>query len=449
MKLISYFSDFLENEVNLDNARLDRLDGSIEAITNFLEGSSLAGGFIDVIPQGSYAHKTIIKPVQENDEFDADLLLHLEESSEWEASDYVDELCRYFRGNGIYKEKVQRRTRCVTIDYAGDFHIDVVPYLERHDKKYITNRRDNVYELTDPEAYNAWLDDKNRTASRNLVKTIRLVKYLRDYKRTFDVKSVILNVLLGEQVNDAALLADPGCYADVPTALRTVMNRLCSYVEDRPYLPSIMDPSGTQENFGDRWNQDGYAAFRTAVIRYAEWIDDAWSDTDRDSSLKKWQRAFGEEFQQAKKPESAKSLVRSESALPASYHNTEQTLSDLGIGTSIVPVYRFRITGKVLRKGSMGAYHLKDRGNKVLKGRSIQFSVVECNVPTPHEVYWKVMNRGPEALGQDCIRGQIEEGTRLWRREEPTSFRGPHFVECYLVKDGVCVAKDRQEVMII
>src|SRR5690606_1661643 len=102
--------------------------------------------------------------------------------------------------------------------------MDVVPYLERHGEKYVTNRHEDVFQRTDPEAYNSWLDEKNRISARNLVKVIRLVKYLRDYKRTFDVKSIILNVMLGEQVNSVALLSDPGCYADVPTTLRTVMN---------------------------------------------------------------------------------------------------------------------------------------------------------------------------------------------------------------------------------
>lgn len=128
MKLIEYFNNFLKTEVNLDDARLDRLNGSVGAVTDFLRDSPVfAGNFIDTIPQGSYAHKTIIKPVHVGDEFDADLLLYLKERDGWEASDYVRELYVRFRESHIYQEKVSRRTRCVTLDYAGDFHMDVVP----------------------------------------------------------------------------------------------------------------------------------------------------------------------------------------------------------------------------------------------------------------------------------------------------------------------------------
>lgn len=449
MKLIEYFHDFLKTEVNLDEARLNRLNGSVGAVTDFLrECPLLAPHFIDTIPQGSYAHKTIIKPVHGGDEFDADLLLYLEENDGWEASDYVEELYSCFRDSHIYKEKVRRRTRCVTLDYAGDFHMDVVPFLGRHGQKYITNRIENSYELTDPESYNAWLDEKNRTANRNLVKTIRLVKYLRDYKWTFDVKSVILNVLLGEQVNDAFRLADPNLYDDVPTTLRNVMNKLKDYVGPRSLLPSIIDPSGTQENFSDRWDQAGYAPFRASVMRYAEWIEDAWSEPDRARILQKWQRVFGEEFARAKVAESAPLIEASPDPI-VQFQNTEQKLLDLGIGLALDPRYRFRIEGHVLRKASMGAYLLQDRGNRVLRSRTIRFQIAECNVPEPFQIFWKVRNRGPESLKNDAVRGQIEEGERIWRIDESTSFVGPHYVDCYAVKNGVCVAKDRQEVIII
>lgn len=450
MKLIEYFNDFLKTQVNLDETRLNRLNGSVGAVTNFLRDSPVfTGHFNDTIPQGSYAHKTIIKPVHENDEFDADLLLYLEEFDGWEASDYVQELFTLFRDSPVYRSKVSRRTRCVTLDYAGDFHMDVVPFLVRHGQRYITNRNDNAFELTDPEAYNAWLDEKNRTASRNLVKTIRLVKYLRDYKRTFDVKSVILNVLLGQQVNDAFLIADPNLYCDVPTTLRNVMNKLSAYAGLQLVLPSIIDPSGTDENFSERWDQAGYASFRTSIMRYAEWIDDAWLEPDKARSLQKWQRIFGDEFEREKITQTSEALVKSASALPVLFQNTEQQLTDLGIGLAVQVWYRFRIEGRVVRKASMGAYMLKNRGNRVLRNRSIRFQIAECNVPEPFQIYWKVKNRGPESFANDAVRGQIEKGERIWRNEEPTSFIGPHYVDCYIVKNGVCVAQDRQEVIII
>jgi hypothetical protein len=93
MKLIEYFKNFLDKEVNLNSSRITILDDRTEAITKVLKDSDLLkDNFLDVIPQGSYAHKTIIKPVRSTDEFDADVLLYLEEFADWEACDYVENL---------------------------------------------------------------------------------------------------------------------------------------------------------------------------------------------------------------------------------------------------------------------------------------------------------------------------------------------------------------------
>ncbi|QHZ54160.1 SMODS domain-containing nucleotidyltransferase [Paenibacillus larvae] len=60
-----------------------------------------------------------------------------------------------------------------------------------------------------------------------------------------------------------------------------------------------------------------------------------------------------------------------------------------------------------------------------------------------YEVYWKVLNRGDEAIRRNCIRGQIvkDEGRKI--KNESSHFRGEHYVECYLISNGVCVARDR------
>lgn len=77
----------------------------------------------------------------------------------------------------------------------------------------------------------------------------------------------------------------------------------------------------------------------------------------------------------------------------------------------------------------------------------IKFFIQSTTAPKPYKVLWKVRNVGYQAEKRDCIRGQIEE-SRYETKTEPISFDGPHFVECYIVKDGVCVARDRVDVPI-
>ena len=62
-------------------------------------------------------------------------------------------------------------------------------------------------------------------------------------------------------------------------------------------------------------------------------------------------------------------------------------------------------------------------------------------------IYWKVRNVGDVAESKDMIRGEIIK-TDSKTHKERTSFQGPHFVECYIIKDNVCVARDRIDVPI-
>lgn len=78
----------------------------------------------------------------------------------------------------------------------------------------------------------------------------------------------------------------------------------------------------------------------------------------------------------------------------------------------------------------------------------LRFQVVACSVPKPYIVKWKVLNRGPEAERRGSIRGQIIDSTAPGVRSEHSDFRGEHLVECYVIKNGVVVARDRIDVPI-
>lgn len=79
--------------------------------------------------------------------------------------------------------------------------------------------------------------------------------------------------------------------------------------------------------------------------------------------------------------------------------------------------------------------------------KQLSFSISNCTVPRPYDIYWKVRNVGPVAIQKKMIRGQIIK-TNSGTHSERTSFQGPHYVECYIVKNGVCVARDKIDVPI-
>lgn len=445
MKLIKHFDDFLKGKVNLTEARLESLDKRVAAVTSFLEkgDDAISSRYVDIIPQGSYAHRTIINPVDDNDEFDADVLLELEENSEWSAKDYVEELYKVFRSNGAYRDMVSRHARCVKVDYANEFHIDVVPYVKRHGEYYITNRDDNAFELTNPEGFNEWLDEQNRITDGRLIKVLRLFKYLRDHKSTFSAKSVLLTILLGGRVNSAALLSDPKHYSDLPTAFVNLLADLNTYLQANPTMPNLTDPSCESQNFNHRWNQKEYSNFRDKVKYYSEKANDAFADADRTSSIRKWRAIFGDDF-----ASSVTELAKAARYPVAEVAKSEQFLEkDFGIHEGLDPRYEVRIGATVLGVPGFRVFDLNKHG-AVTKNRKIKFAVARCTVPAPYDVYWKVRNTGTEATDDKGLRGEITKDRGSRSKEESTKYRGKHYVECYIVKNGVCVAKDHQVVVI-
>jgi Second Messenger Oligonucleotide or Dinucleotide Synthetase domain/Adenylyl/Guanylyl and SMODS C-terminal sensor domain len=449
MRFIDHFNGFLANEVNLSQARLDQLDERVGAIDSFLNSGDdeISTRFVQTIPQGSYAHRTIINPVDDNDEFDADVLLELTEEPDWSASDYIEELYKVFRSSSRYRSMVSRHARCVKVDYANEFHIDVVPYVERHGEHYICNRDegdDGEFELTNPEGFNEWLDQQDQTTGGKLIKVVRLLKYLRDYKNTFSLKSVILNILVGGRVNSALLLGDPDHYKDLPTAFKNLLADLNDYLQANPMMPNLTDPSCPSENFNHRCDQDQYTNLRKWIKYYSDKATAAFKEIDPETSLKLWREIFGDDFGV---PSTA--VTKATAAHVGRARNTEQLIErDLHIPLRIDPRYRVTLDARVQPKAGFRTYDLQKHGNAVGKYRTIRFSLGKCNVPGPYEVYWKVRNTGEEAIRADCIRGQIVKDTGSLRRDEPTKYRGKHYVECYIVRNGVCVARAHQSVVI-
>jgi hypothetical protein len=175
VKQISEFEAFLNDEVNLDQRRIDTLVGRVSTIEQFLENSDWEPKIIRFSAQGSWAHKTIIKPPG-NKGFDADLLVFIEPVNEWTAEDYIFNLRRVFRASDRYKDKTTLSNRCVTLEYSGDFDLDVVPYIvNRPGGTYhyeVCNRVDDEFEPTHSEAYTKWLAQRNEWVAQDKLQEV-------------------------------------------------------------------------------------------------------------------------------------------------------------------------------------------------------------------------------------------------------------------------------------
>lgn len=115
--------------------------------------------------------------------------------------------------------------------------------------------------------------------------------------------------------------------------------------------------------------------------------------------------------------------------------------------------YNLRIDCEVKQNGfriNLLRYMLRDH-TPLLTNKSLRFYIVENEFDEiarrseeglSYDVYWKVLNRGEEAIRRNCIRGQIVRDRGKHEKVESTDFKGEHYVECYIVYNGTVVARD-------
>ena len=292
MKHTKFFNDFINNEVNLNETRLDRLNTGVSAIQEYL--SKNLESFEKSERQGSYALRTIIRPVKDGQEYDADILVYMQNEAGKEPKDYLQELHDCFQDNDVYAEKARKKTRCVTLEYAGDFHLDVVPCVVKEDQNsYVCNRNTNKFEKTDGTGYRDWFNCKNTITHGNLKLVTRLLKYLRDHKENFTAKSILLTTLIGNTVSDSESGDD---FRELPEALKTVSNRINDFLQSKPTMPTIRNPALPEEDFNRHWDQKKYANFRRLFNTYTRKINDAYEAEEHDDSVDKWRDIFGDKF---------------------------------------------------------------------------------------------------------------------------------------------------------
>lgn len=471
MKLVSLFTDFLSDPVNINKTRLSRLDASASAVQNFLKSSNWLPSINEFIEHGSWAHHTIIKPVGGRP-FDADLIVCIDPVYGWSAGDYINSLAKVFRDSSLYSDKVKRWDVCVTLEYASDYKIDIAPCLVGkfgYDPLQICDRSKDEFRPTFPVEYNSWLLSADAYAGNyHMRKVVRLLKYLRDIKQTFSCKSVLLTTLVGYHVGPSDRTSSD--FADVPTSLKTIIDRLDDWLQSNQRRPRVPNPSNQSEDFGLLWTEEQYGNFRTVIHRYREWIDDAFNEPDRGESISKWRRVFGDEFAAAVVIAEGRDIEAS--AVEIARDRLSVFAEDLvslvrQIGLAAIPSNFTRLSymersrwrmASPLHFGIAVSTSLHDAKNGGLMYPVVDLTPLPPNnwvrfqaktntglpLSSDYEVHWRITNTGEVAASrQDGLRGQFYKSDEPGIRWEQIEYRGVHFAEAFVVRkrDNLCVAK--------
>ncbi|XZL28673.1 SMODS domain-containing nucleotidyltransferase [Clostridium perfringens] len=292
MKLEKYFKKF-DSEIGLNPTRKQRIESAYETWKeNFKDHDDLKYIFEDFYQQGSYATNTAIKP-QNSSEFDIDAVILLNLADDKQPKETLQLIKNIIESYSTYKGKVKIKDRCVRIDYAGEFHMDIVPAKTSNDEYIlIPCKTDDEWQETNPKGFKNWFNDKHAEASYKLSIIVRIVKYWRDIKvgKNTAPKSILLSTLLANSIIPSNSIAE--------TLVLTLENLIenIDLILDSDGQPYVENPSLTGENLARDWSKDKFDIFKAKLEKFAVDARTALNEESKSESIKQWRNIFDTKF---------------------------------------------------------------------------------------------------------------------------------------------------------
>lgn len=315
MKLQENFTQFVIKHINLNKTREELLNERKEKISQLIVGNDLfEDKFIQIDGQGSYYDNTIIKPVDENQKYDVDILLKINSVEGWEAKDYIDNIYIIFKENGNYRNINRKGGKCLVIEYADNFNVDVTPLIYDIDNQYkVADRNKNELQPSNPKELSQFIASKNSLSNGKLVEVIKLLKYIKREKMTFSLPSTLMYVLLGNLTKGNAFSE----YIDLPTAFHTYINDLNEFLIKNEKKPEILFPSNSfREDLMESMTNEQYENLRVVIKSICKSYNEAYSSQDKKESIDKYRFIFGNKF-----PEEVEDINKIENFLTSNNSN--------------------------------------------------------------------------------------------------------------------------------
>lgn len=362
-----------------------------------------------------------------------------------------------FKRFDAYKEKKQSsllqevknvlKARYPNTDISGDgqvvvikfnkYTVELVPGFKQSDDrfKYPDTNNGGSWKYTDPLPE---ISESKKTAEDTDNNFKYIANMLRAWKNKqgFKFGGLLIDTITYKFLNEKTDYRNIGfdSYLDMTKALFEYIKGLD---KDQSYWYALGS------------NQKVYNCDNGKFITKAEKAYKKIKDLTANSSdvNKKLRQVFGTQFP---KKVTAENREYTSSYNQKYYNDTEEFIEDY---FTVDIKYNISIDCKITQDGfrpMLLKKLLRDKMFLAIK-KHLEFYIdsmdSEIKKEAPYDIYWKVKNEGQEAIKRDCIRGQIKR-TNTKSINESSDFIGEHYVECYIVKDGICIAKDHIDVPI-
>jgi hypothetical protein len=286
-ELDKYLVKIAEN-LDISETMRNKAISSYQAIGKWLGGGERMSDVV-IAPQGSFALGTVIKPVDDRDEYDIDLVCLLKDKHGAESSVIKQLVGNRLKEHGKYREMLQTEgKRCWTLNY-DEFHMDILPcvpkallYMEPGCTEIRLTHKiasgSYIPKYSNPYRYHRWFEGRMRDvlhAARTayaksnqveiervplyavktpLQRVVQLLKRHRDVmyssasatNKTHAPISIIITTLAALSYNNET---------NVIEALDNILGNMPKHISFNANKYWIANPVMPEENFADKWNE--------------------------------------------------------------------------------------------------------------------------------------------------------------------------------------------------
>jgi len=450
----------------------------------------------EVSLQGSFKLGTVVKPVCEEEEYDIDLVCTTALTKSRITQERLKmmlgaEITGYAQAHGMQRPEPKRR--CWRVQYAQEaqFHLDALPAIPEAELRRlllevqgvgkeltstaiaITDEEHPQYRnisddwlTSNPEGYSRWFYGRMQAVFRArrmvlaeaigkreedipeykvktpLQSAIQILKRHRDMTHDGEKEDKPISIIITTLAAKA--------YAQETTisgALYSILSDMENHIENRGGVDWVPNPTNPQENFADKWQE-----LPIRREKFFEWLEQAKADFAELAGL-----TDKREIAEAMAPVLGHRLVEqaiNEKSQRRTHGKPNFLMRLLNPPHRKKPEWpqeinkRVEIKAEVRRNGFRKQPLISD--SPALPKYCDLFFTAATNVPEPYEIYWQVVNTGAQAKDLGQLRGGFDfSTTELGRntRKESTRYKGSHSVECFIVKNDVCVARSGQFVV--
>lgn len=411
-------------------------------------------------PQGSAAMGTIIQTRFVDEEYDIDdgLVIPRNQLINADSTDMsalqVKESVREALKDGRFNRQPKLFLNCVRVFYAEDdeekHHVDFPVYRSWSDNagnKYRELASEDAWVPSNPTQVNTWFNDiiKNRNESevgwgtqfRHLIQLLK--RFCRSRSDWLDLlpNGLKLTMLVAE--------CQPNYNARLDVAFADLLANIKSRLETSKIICNLAHPD--QPMLTRSENDDNVQALLAKIgsaLEQIDTLDEAENDNEKAArAVWNWifmSDGFFKEYDEAA-AEARKSLSQTPGLQRFNVPWREAPT------WKVVQLYNASVIGRwAENSNSMHWHEFQNDGPPLGKHMSLRF-FCQTNTPKPFHVFWQVVNTGSEAARVPSgLRGQIIRSTSngaggLQTREESTLYAGMHWIECFIIKDDLCVAR--------